>query len=197
MVSTTGFIESGYDIRDYVLNYPQGFELPKTCDYSDMISKIKDQGNTMKCVPYSLSYVLELDHKLNGEEIIIDIDDIYKHRTNSGGGMQIREALKYIKKQGYKGHHIKSYWKLPSSLIIKYNLLTNGPCIMALPVYSDKNDFWNGHDYQGGHAICCIGYDENGFILLNTWGRNFGDNGKCYLPYSEMNKIIEAWGVLI
>jgi hypothetical protein len=197
MVSSSGFIESGYDVRDYVLSCPEGFDIPEQCDYSDMISKVKNQGNSMKCVPYSLSYALELDHRLNGEFIKVDIDDIYNHRTNEGEGMQIRDALKYIRKNGYCGHKIKSYWKIPSSLVMKYNLLTNGPCILALPVYSDRDDFWNGSDYRGGHAIACIGYDSDGFILLNTWGPGFGYEGKCHLPYSEMNKIIEAWGMMI
>ena len=67
---------------------------------------------------------------------------------------------------------------------------------MALPVYSDNPDFWNGYEYCGGHAIVCIGYDEEGFILLNSWGPKWGYNGKCILPYDQLNKLIECWGVI-
>lgn len=198
MVSNTGFIESPQDDRDIILGCPKDFQLPKICDYSDNIDVVKNQGSTMKCVPYSLSYVLELQNKLNGESVIIDIDDIYDARTNDNEGMAIRDALKYVKKIGYgdKDKKILSYGRLNSILAIKYNLLMNGPCLMALPVYSDRDDFWNGSDYQGGHAICCIGYDNDSFILLNSWGPGFGYNGKCHLPFEDINRIIEAWGII-
>ena len=196
MVSSTGFIESSYDERDIILGYPIGFELPSICDYSYTIGKVKNQGSTMKCVPYSLSYVLELQNKLNGEEVEVDIDAIYNSRTNDGEGMGIRDALKYIKSNGYRDKNIISYCRLNSIMAIKYSLLINGPCILALPVYSDRVDFWNGDDYQGGHAICCVGYNKDNLILLNTWGKNFGDRGKCYLPIEDINNIIEAWGIV-
>lgn len=196
MVSSTGFIESSYDERDIILGCPIGFELPSICDYSHTIGKVKNQGSTMKCVPYSLSYVLELQNKLNGEEVEVDIDAIYNSRTNDGEGMDIRDALKYIKSNGYGDKNIISYCRLNSIMAIKYSLLINGPCILALPVYSDRVDFWNGDDYQGGHAICCVGYNEDNLILLNTWGKNFGDRGKCYLPIEDIINIIEAWGIV-
>lgn len=194
----TGFIESGYDERDHILGIPEdsSFELPETCDYTHAISTIKDQGNTMKCVPYSLSYALELMHKLNGEDIKVDIDAIYNRRENEGEGMMIRDALNQVCKIGYNDKKIMSYARLGSELVIKYSLLANGPCLMALPVRSGNDDFWNGSDYLGGHAICCVGYDKDGFILLNSWGKGFGFGGKCILPYDELNKIIECWAVI-
>jgi C1A family cysteine protease len=36
----------------------------------------------------------------------------------------------------------------------------------------------------GGHAMCCVGYDldKNHFIVRNSWGPDWGDNGYCYFP---------------
>ena len=36
-----------------------------------------------------------------------------------------------------------------------------------------------------GHALLAIGYDraQETFIILNSWGSGFGDNGYFYLPY--------------
>jgi hypothetical protein len=37
----------------------------------------------------------------------------------------------------------------------------------------------------GGHAITIVGYDDsrNSFIVVNSWGRNWGLAGFCYIPY--------------
>jgi C1A family cysteine protease len=46
---------------------------------------------------------------------------------------------------------------------------------------------------RGGHAVCMVGYDDKikfkdgkmgGFIVRNSWGENWGDNGYFYMPYS-------------
>lgn len=37
----------------------------------------------------------------------------------------------------------------------------------------------------GGHALLAVGYDDEKqvFIVRNSWGEEFGDNGYCYMPY--------------
>jgi C1A family cysteine protease len=39
----------------------------------------------------------------------------------------------------------------------------------------------------GGHAVCIVGYDDNlnggRFIVRNSWGTGWGDNGYFYMPY--------------
>lgn len=39
--------------------------------------------------------------------------------------------------------------------------------------------------FVGGHALCCVGYDDmkQHFIVLNSWGKVWGDQGFCYIPY--------------
>lgn len=54
------------------------------------------------------------------------------------------------------------------------------------------------------HAVCVVGYndnlqlsDDNGnintgyFTFINSWGKEWGDNGHGYLPYSYFNNITE------
>ena len=38
---------------------------------------------------------------------------------------------------------------------------------------------------HGGHAMLCVGYSDRDqvFIVRNSWGPEWGDNGYCYLPY--------------
>jgi hypothetical protein len=34
-----------------------------------------------------------------------------------------------------------------------------------------------------GHAMTVVGYNEKGFIIKNSWGKNFGDNGYITISY--------------
>ena len=37
----------------------------------------------------------------------------------------------------------------------------------------------------GGHAMLIVGYndDKQWFIVRNSWGNKWADNGYCYIPY--------------
>lgn len=41
---------------------------------------------------------------------------------------------------------------------------------------------------MGGHAVFCVGYDDNQqhFIVRNSWGEEWGDEGHFYMPYAYM-----------
>ncbi|MDF3821273.1 C1 family peptidase [Leptospira sp. 96542] len=44
---------------------------------------------------------------------------------------------------------------------------------------------------HGGHAMLCVGYSDfdKVFIVRNSWGNEWGDEGYCYIPYDYlMNK---------
>jgi len=52
--------------------------------------------------------------------------------------------------------------------------------IVNMPVNKEK--------CLGGHAVTCIGYNDNTqrFIMLNSWGPSWGDKGIFYLPYNYL-----------
>lgn len=189
----TGFIESEFDKRDmeYIPDYDIDTEaLPEYYDYGkycDLI--IRNQGNTNTCVPTSISTMFEaMDYEP------ININDVYNKRSNKPEeGMTIRNALKILQKES---DSYFQYFRLRSWPQIKYSIVANGPCILALPVRSENSEFWKGSDNLGGHAIACIGFDDEGFILQNSWGSQWGNYGRTKLKYEDINYIIEAWGVI-
>lgn len=51
---------------------------------------------------------------------------------------------------------------------------------VSMPKKSD-----NVRETHGWHAMLCVGYSDRDkrFIVRNSWGEEWGDNGYCYIPY--------------
>lgn len=50
---------------------------------------------------------------------------------------------------------------------------SDGPNVIDKPAEADK--------LVGGHAMVLVGYDANGFRLLNSWGSSWRDGGLCWI----------------
>lgn len=49
-------------------------------------------------------------------------------------------------------------------------------------------------NYLTGHAVNIKGWDDNSFIIKNSWGNNWGNKGDFYLPYSLFSSLVwDAW----
>lgn len=201
-----GFTPSIIDGSEKVFEGNDKVELPEKYTYRPYLPDVLNQGSESICVPCTLSAFLNWRENLkNGitKDNNVALYDIYDSRTNYGEGMSYKDAFKYLKNKGVKSKagnlKIHSYGKVNSILALKYAIVMNGPCCGALPVYSEREEFWkqlNGDRYLGGHAISIIGYDEEGFFIRNSWGANFGDNGYVHIKNDDMNKMIEIWTII-
>jgi hypothetical protein len=201
-----GCIPSKMDGTEKIFSASEKQDLPETYSYKENMSPILDQGNAQICVPCTVSAYLNWKENLKDgskKDNNVDLYDIYKFRTNRGDGMTFKEALKFLNKNGVKSDagilKINSYSRVMNSTLLKVALVMNGPCFGALPVYTDYCDFWNENGWgslRGYHAIAIVGYDEDGFIIRNSWGRSFCDKGYTVIPYNEFNKLIEIWTVI-
>ena len=107
---------------------------------------------------------------------------------------------------------------------VKQSLVENGPCLAALPVYNYSTRFWdstlssssnessetettessdpNKDDklgfLLGGHAIAFVGWTSLGFIVRNSWGSGYGDNGYGIFTWSDFTNgtFWEIWGTV-
>lgn len=49
---------------------------------------------------------------------------------------------------------------------------------------------------DGGHAFALVGYDAEGFIVLNSWGATWGDGGLARLTYADwLANAMDCWVV--
>jgi C1A family cysteine protease len=99
-----------------------------------------------------------------------------------------------------KNHVILAYERLSSLHDIKTCLATGFPVVFGFSVYESFDDPTvaqtgmmpvpeTQETLDGGHAICCVGYDDSldRLIIRNSWGTDWGDSGYFYMPYSIVN----------
>ena len=55
-----------------------------------------------------------------------------------------------------------------------------GTGVVPMPYLTDQ--------LQGGHAMLCVGYDDEkqAFLVRNSWGEGWGMKGYCWMPYEYM-----------
>jgi hypothetical protein len=88
-------------------------------------------------------------------------------------------------------------------------LATHGPIMAALNVDATwdnakatqgKLDTFKPNTVRGGHAVCIVGYTaDKRFIVRNSWGTGWGDNGFAYASEAYINAAFfnESYGATI
>ena len=94
---------------------------------------------------------------------------------------------------------------------VKNRIYNNFPVIVGVKIDDSMQPFrsenpdgiksdglWNpslSSKKDGGHALCVIGYDDykygGAFRIVNSWGRNFGDNGYMWVKYSDFKTYVK------
>lgn len=203
-----GFIPSKIDGTEHIYfgNGVGSDKIPDTYSYKEFLPEILDQGQDSICVPCSISTFLNWRENLkNGSsnDNHIDYFEIYDIREGKHDGMTFKDAFNYLRHHGVKSDigvlKIQEYAMIQSFWALRTAILMNGPCVGALPVYNNRSDFWNkkpGDFLMGYHAIAIVGYNNDGFLIRNSWGEDFGDEGYTEIPYEEFPKFIEIWTVI-
>lgn len=92
---------------------------------------------------------------------------------------------------------------------IKAALVNRNPVVAGITVYQQLMDL-EGEDSvyntrsdsdYGGHAVTIVGYDDNryggAFKVINSWSRNWGDDGYFWMPYSFAQGVLSEAYVLL
>ena len=155
--------------------------------------RVYDQGSKGSCVSCTVAEMYNFYCKSKGREPSIGFEYLYDQRSDKTiDGMMPREAFEILKGE----HRVEVFARIGSLDALKKSVLTNGAALIAMNVFSYNDDFWNGDEFMGGHAVAVVGYDETGLIIKNSWGTSFGRGGYTTLPYSQFNKVREAWTLL-
>jgi hypothetical protein len=115
-------------------------------------------------------------------------------------------------RENAKNHRSKTYWEITRAYEI-YKAIDDGrPVKIGVKWYSIFNmgqgfsfpwllEYLKGF-FVGGHALYVYGYDLDyhgykAFIVRNSFGRSYGDNGDCYITEADLDRQIQKYGAYV
>jgi len=203
--------------------FDETFNIPLILDLKNNLNKVRNQGSQGTCAAQTAACMKEWQELKDIKFInYMSPQFIYNNRTNQdSSGMFGRDVMRILSKVGScsedmypynkvepkenidpkfyneaKNYVIKSYARVNTIDSLKRALYLNGPCYISFPVFNYTTRMWrqrNSDKSLGGHAMTVVGYDKDGFIIRNTWGIQWGDNGYCTYPYSDWGCHHEVW----
>jgi len=195
-----------FSIKDTIMT-----DVPRS--YTWQCSTHLDQGNEGACVGFAFAHELiakpsvipNIDAKFAREKIYWEAqknDDWpggeYPTATPVYEGTSVLAGVKTIQKLGF----IKEYrWAFGlNDLILAVG--HKGPAVLGVNWYESMFDPYEcgflhvEGEVSGGHAILCKGVNvsEKYFILHNSWGPTWGQNGDAKISFNEMEKLLSEDG---
>lgn len=165
-----------------------------------------NQGNTPTCVGYAWAHYIEdgpVTHV--GLKPIISPITIYKEAQKidewpgeNYAGTSVRAGAKYL----HNTKKISSYlWAYDVNTLIN-TVLNVGPVVVGTNWYygmffPDRTGRIRVSGYRvGGHAYVINGVDTRTqlFRIKNSWGRRWGVNGRAFISFSDMTRLIRERG---
>jgi C1A family cysteine protease len=190
-------------------------DLAATLDYRPLLLPVRNQGQAETCVAEASACMKEYQERttINLQEYMAS-QFIYNCRSNYPTvGMYLSDAMTILSTLGCPLEETYQYgtsqtrsqipaavmteaanFKIASSASVTTSaglqsaLAQNGVCIISFPMYNNSTTFWipgSGDTELGGHCVAVVGYTPAGFILRNSWGSSWGDNGYTTFPFSQ------------
>ena len=205
------------DPRDYV--YDNELMTPRAVTYMcEGLSPVRNQGSQGTCAAQVACCMKEYQERRNVNFIgYFSPQFLYNIRPRKNDpGMNSREIMDLLRRIGVVpeaqylygrddipsadlieragNYRIKSYARILDINSARNALRLNGPLFISFPVYNHSVKMWHKTGYRlGGHAMTIIGYNKRGFIIRNSWGRDWGNKGNCIYPYDEFGMHWEIW----
>jgi len=202
-----GRIQSPFDSRDYMLrDYMYGGKTyigallnEKQWEFPGLSL---DQGETNHCVGFTMAN-FGINCPINTKYTNDDGSDFYymckiiDKEPLKEDGSYIRSAAKVLKNLGKIDIYAFAsniedikYWIINKSPILAGTMWTEG---MMTP---DANNFLTiSGEVVGGHAYLLNEWTSNDYIgIQNSWGENWGKNGKAYISAADFQKLFLSGG---
>lgn len=162
-------------------------------------TKVEDQGSTPQCAAYSASSYAEsiLWRKTGSLPREVDPQIVYMWAKQydgdpDGDGTTLVAVLDGLKALGYIDSDCQTRTVM-SPFDVKSAIHRYGFCLLGLNItdewYRGNRDITSTTArFVGGHAVLCVGYDQEGVWILNSWGPKWGQGGFAHIGWHAFNK---------
>lgn len=126
------------------------------------------------------------------------LDSLRGNHKCSEAMKAVEAQLDELKTQAYP-HRISTYAKVNTIEEIKQALMSFGYVVVSMPWYKDYKLKEGIYTYpekpekSGYHCVLIYGWNEQGWLVHNSWGKLWGQGGKFIVPFDFKWK--EAWAV--
>jgi hypothetical protein len=195
-----GRIKSPFDVRDYNLKtfIPRGVPAEVILEKNwEFPFTPLNQGETNHCTGYSIAD-FGINYPTNTYYTNADGDRFYYLCKEVDGEPKNEDGstIRSVAKTMINAHMIDAYAFAPDMVSIKWWLLNKGPIIVGT---TWTEDMFNPDDSYvikpngsvvGGHAYLLNEWRIDNFIgIQNSWGADWGNNGKAYISASDFEKL--------
>jgi hypothetical protein len=191
--------------REYPVSELLTRDQTKPRGYRWRVNAWLDQGQEGACVGFSWAHELaarpveikgtsfELAYRIYKEAQKID-----EWEGEDYEGTSVLAGAKVCQQMGYIGEY---RWAFDlDDLVLAIGHL--GPAIIGVPWFKGMENpgscgYLHATGAQtGGHAILVYGVDPKNrtFLLHNSWGRDWGNDGTCKVDYDLMQTLLNGWG---
>jgi hypothetical protein len=113
-------------------------------------------------------------------------------------GSSVLAAMKAGQEKGWYQEYRWAFGEEDLALAVS----RKGPCVLGINWYEgmceidSKGYIHPTGKLLGGHAILCKGYNvrKERYTLHNSWGRNWGIYGACYISKADMFSLLQMQG---
>lgn len=120
--------------------------------------------------------------------------------------IEVPDAIDYFNRKALSvipnayPNRITNYCVLTNETDMKLWLMTKGPIAFVIKWYKnywfskyEELNFDTSKGADGAHCMVIYGWNERGWLFQNSWGTDWGDQGRAVYPYNY--EIWEAWGI--
>ena len=163
---------------------------------------VLNQFSDNACVAISTAVAL---YTISNGNSWVNPREIYTNVPNSHEGMTFVDCLVYLLDNYRNIFEQFSFRRLFITTQNIKNALAQGfPIMVGYIVTPEIQTFHKSGDFImpvvqkdqkniEGHAVCLIGYNQNNFIALNSWGNAYGKNGTYEIPIENIHIFTDVY----